>query len=71
MVAELAAIVVGLLVATAEIIHGRRIARVAHLAFGSTRKPRLWARLAPLWRVGALSAATWGLATLMIIQPKV
>jgi Ca-activated chloride channel family protein len=71
MVAELAAIIVGLLVATAEIVHGRRIAHVAQLAFGPMRKPRLWARLAPLWRVGSLAAVTWGLVTLLIIQPKV
>lgn len=71
MVAEVAAIIVGLLVATAEIVHGRRIAHVAQLAFGPTRKPRLWARLAPLWRVASLAAVTWGLATLMVIRPKV
>jgi Ca-activated chloride channel homolog len=71
MVAELAAIVVALLVATAEIIHGRRIAHVAQLAFGPTRRPRLWARLAPLARVGSLAAVVWGLTTLMLIQPKV
>ncbi len=71
MVAELAAIVVAVLVATAEIIHSRRVARVAQLAFGPTRRPRPWARLAPLARVASLAAVAWGLATLMLIQPKV
>jgi Ca-activated chloride channel family protein len=71
MVAELAAIIVGLLVAAAEILHLRRIARVAELAFGPSKRPRLWARLAPLWRVGSLAAVTWGLVTLMVIPPKV
>ena len=71
MVAELAAIVAGLLVAAAEIVHTRRVAQVAQLAFGPTRKPRLWARLAALWRVGSISALAWGLVTLMVIPPKV
>ncbi len=47
MVAELAALVVGLLVAAAEAVHARRTAHVAQLAFGPRGKPRLWARLRP------------------------
>jgi Ca-activated chloride channel family protein len=71
MVAELAAIVVGVLALFAELLHARRIRRVALLAFGPSRAPRLWARFAPLLRTAALAATTWGLATLILIEPKV
>ncbi len=71
MVAEFAAFVVGLLAAVAEIVHRRRVSRVARLAFGPGGKPRLWARLDSLVRVAALGAVAWGLVTLMLVQPKV
>ena len=71
MVAELVAIIVALLVAVAEILHVGRTRRVAELAFGPTRRPRPWARLAPLARIASLAAVAWGLTTLILIQPKV
>jgi Ca-activated chloride channel family protein len=59
------------LAAAAEWLHRRRIHRIGPLAFGSGARPAAWARLAPVFRVVALVAATWGLVTLMLLQPKV
>ena len=71
MVAELAALIVGLVALAAEVIHARRVRHVAELAFGTSRRPRWWARFAPLLRMLSLGSATWGLVTLMLIVPKV
>lgn len=68
--AEFAAAIVLLLAALAEWLHTRRVRRLAHLAFGPQRKPALWARTAPYLRVLAAAAATWGFATLIVIEPK-
>jgi Ca-activated chloride channel family protein len=69
-VAELAALAVIVVVAAAETLHAVRVRRVARLTFGPRRHPRHWARLAPLVRVAALGAMTWGLVTLMLLTPK-
>jgi Ca-activated chloride channel family protein len=71
MVALAAALAAIVLVAAAETWHARRVRRVAQLAFGPTRRPRAWARLAPAARGAAAGAVTWGLATLATIEPKV
>ncbi len=54
----------------AELLHGRRVRRLAGLAFGPTGKPSAWARAAPALRVGALTALAWGLSTLLLLEPR-
>ena len=70
-VAELAAIGAATLCMLAELLHGLRVSRVSTLAFGPTRRPTWWARTAPLLRVIAVAAITWGMVTLMQLTPKV
>ena len=71
MVAETVAILVALTAACAELIHARRCRRLARLAFGPRLRPRPWARLAPLLRVLAFGGLTWGLVTLILLDPRV
>lgn len=59
------------LVALAELLHGRRVRRLARLAFGPRGKPAAWTRLVPLARGAAAAALTWALATLMELPPRV
>jgi Ca-activated chloride channel family protein len=54
----------------AEALHARRIRRVAHLAFGPSGHPRLWARGAPFVRAAGLGLLAWGLTTLLLIPSK-
>jgi Ca-activated chloride channel family protein len=68
MIALAAALLIALV---GELLHARRVRRVAHLAFGPGAVPRAWARTAPLLRVLAHGALGWGLATLMTIEPRV
>lgn len=58
------------LVVLAEALHGRRVRRVALLAFGPGRRPRAWARTAPLLRAVGAGALVWGLVTLLLVDPK-
>lgn len=71
MVAELAALGAAILCVLAELLHGIRMRRVGQLAFGPSGRPAMWARLAPLLRVVAVAAITWGMVTLIQLQPKV
>jgi len=71
MIPEFTALAVLAAVAVAEWLHARRVRRVARLAFGPTGKPREWTWIAPFARVIALTALTWGLVTLFVIDPKV
>jgi len=59
-----------LLGAAAEALHARRVRRVAELAFGPSRRPAAWARGAPLLRVLSGGALAWGLATLLLLEPR-
>lgn len=68
--APLAALVALALASASEALHARRVRRLAPLAFGPSRKPAGWARTAPYLRVAALSALTWGLVTLLYIEPR-
>ena len=52
------AIAVGALVLLAELVHRRRIRRVAHLAFGPEGRPAAWTSIASPLRVFAATAAT-------------
>lgn len=67
---ETATLGAAMLVAMAEILHARRVRRIATLAFGPTGRPSPWARFAPLIRLAAVSALTWGLGTLLVLPPK-
>jgi len=67
LVAALAALV---LCALAEMLHARRVRRLAVLAFGPKGKPAAWALAAPTLRVLAVGAIAWGLATLLLLDPK-
>lgn len=64
-VATWCACAVALLTAVAEWLHARRTQRLARLAFGLEQAPRLWTRLTPALRVGALSGAVWALVVLL------
>jgi Ca-activated chloride channel family protein len=55
----------------AEKIHQRRCSRMGRLAFGPEGAPRVWTRLAPMLRVLSLTALTWSLLFLFLLQPKV
>lgn len=71
MVAELVAAGVLILCVGAELLHARRIARIAPLAFGPDRRPALWVHSAPALRAVSVAAVTWGLLTLIDLTPKV
>jgi len=70
-VAELATCALVIVMLGAELLHARRCRRLAYLAFGPTRRPAAWARLAPLLRVIAAAAMCWGMVTLILLEPKV
>lgn len=53
----------------AEWLHARRVARVAHLAFGPTGKPAAWAQGAPYLRCASVGAVAWGAAALAMYDP--
>ena len=61
---------VAVLALAAELLHGLRVSRVAALAFGPSRRPLLWALVAPFVRVAALTAVSWGLLTLWFLEPR-
>jgi Ca-activated chloride channel family protein len=65
-------VAIGVLVTAlaAEWLHARRTARIAHLAFGPSARPRAWTALAPLMRAGGLAMMAWGLSVLFIMDPK-
>lgn len=65
-----AAAAVVVLVAAAELLHLRRVVRVAPLAFGPRRGGRVLAVLAPVLRAAAAGAAAWGLSVLLALPPR-
>jgi Ca-activated chloride channel family protein len=71
MVAELAALAVAIFAVGAELLHARRCAHVAALAYGPAKRPAIWAQAAPVLRVAALAAMTWGMVTLILLTPKI
>ncbi|QDV37510.1 vWA domain-containing protein [Tautonia plasticadhaerens] len=71
MLPELIATAAALVVAAAELLHARRCRRLARLAFGPAGRPEAWARSAGAARVIGAALLSWGLATLMILPPKV
>lgn len=71
MVAEWSALAITALMALAEWWHARRVRRMARLAFGPRTRPASWVAATPLARVIAAGSATWGLVTLLLLDPKV
>jgi Ca-activated chloride channel family protein len=63
------AILAAALATLGEWLHARRVARVAHLAFGPEGKPAAWTRAAPMLRVLGIMAAAWGAAVLADYDP--
>jgi len=58
----------GVLCALAEVLHARRVARIARLAFGpSARAPR-WTAIVPPMRCIGIALAVWGLLTLWMLD---
>lgn len=57
--------------ALGELLHARRVRRVAKLAFGPGGRPAHWVRMVPLLRVLAFGALAWGLITLVYEEPRV
>lgn len=55
-----------LLVAVAEMLHARRVARVGRLAFGPEARPRPWTRAVGPIRSLAMGAAAWALVTIIL-----
>jgi Ca-activated chloride channel family protein len=66
----LVALVIATLAGLAEWLHVRRVRRVASLAFGPRRRPAVWAMATPWIRAVAMAIVAWGLATLVIAEPK-
>ena len=54
-----------------EVLHQRRVQRLARLAFGPSAAPAGWVRLVPFLRVLAHGGLGWGLCTLLLIEPRV
>jgi Ca-activated chloride channel family protein len=71
MVAALVALAATILTLTAEVLHARRVRRLAALAFGPRQRPAPWTWAAPPLRVAAAAALAWGLTTLYLLPPKV
>lgn len=71
MVTIWAMVAAALLVAVGELLHLRRVRRLAHLAFGPSAAPSRWVLAMPLLRALAAGGLAWGLATLATIEPRV
>jgi Ca-activated chloride channel homolog len=68
---EIITVVIVALFAFAEVLHARRVRRMARLAFGYSGRARSWTRAVIPLRVLAAGLVTWGLASLYFEQPKV
>ncbi|MGL4551429.1 MAG: VWA domain-containing protein [Gemmataceae bacterium] len=71
MVAELLTLGAFIVALTAEALHARRVSRLAALAFGPAGRAAAWTWAAAPVRVAGVTAAAWGLATLLLLPPKV
>jgi Ca-activated chloride channel family protein len=63
-----AGVLVAALVAIAEMLHARRVARVGRLAFGPEERPRPWTRIVGPIRSIALGAFAWALVTIILLS---
>lgn len=68
---EIIALAALLITIGAEMIHLRRIKKIATLSFGPSALPSSWSKIAPIIRCIAVTLIVWGLTTLLTIQPKV
>ncbi len=68
-IATIIALGCALLMFVAEWLHGKRIARVAYLAFGSQGRSRGWVAVAPFVRIVGASSIAFGLTVLWLMQP--
>ncbi len=72
MVTEIITLGVILICVIAEIIHYRRIQKIARLAFGPSGRPTIWTHAAPLLRIAAISLCCWGfLSLLLVVEAKI
>ena len=71
MVIELVTAGAILLALSGEALHRWRCKRLARLAFGPSARPAHWVRLAPVLRATGFGALTWGLLTLIDVEPRV
>jgi Ca-activated chloride channel family protein len=60
-----------LLAGMAEWLHARRCRKMASLAFGPAGEPHQWTKTLPFLRPVCLALITWGLLTLLQLNPKV
>ena len=63
--AALGALALGVI---AEVLHARRIRRLAHLAFGPVARPRRWTIITPPLRVFAYAGLVWSLVILLSFE---
>ena len=54
-----------------ELLHARRCRKLAHLAFGTGGRPRVWTRATPTLRIAAVGLCAWGLVVLFELRPMV
>jgi Ca-activated chloride channel family protein len=54
-----------------ELLHARRVSRLAPLAFGPGKRPTALAFAAPVLRTVSVIAIAWGVTALFLLQPKV
>lgn len=64
-------VLAAVVMALAEWLHWRRVARVRLLAFGPTGRPRPWVWLEPPLRVLGAGGVTWSMIVLMLLPPRV
>src|SRR5690606_3100189 len=69
--AWLAAAAAVVLARAAELLHARRVRRLARLAFGPGGRPAAWVRAVPWLRAAGAGALAFGLVALLTIAPRV
>lgn len=65
------AVTAAAVMAFAEWLHARRVARLRLVAFGPTGRPRFWVRFVPPLKVLAVGGLTWALIVLLQLPPRV
>ncbi|MCA9289935.1 MAG: VWA domain-containing protein [Phycisphaerales bacterium] len=65
------AVLVGAVVAGAELVHARRIRRIGRLAFGGRGRPAAWVVVVPALRTVAAGAVAWSALVLVTIDPRI
>jgi len=70
-VAATVAIAALLLALGGELLHRRRVRRLAHLLFGPDARPAGWVAVVPWLRALLHGGLAWGLVTLLMVEPRV